>query len=131
MGGSGGGRRRSWRLLLDRRWGGDAEGGLGGLGPRSGGAAAQGALEGSAAAADVGVIEGVMGVHDGVGGATDDGSTAVVAKWLAAPVALLVDAATTARSAAASAHGHVTYDEGVRMAGVVSNRAGGGTTGGG
>jgi cobyrinic acid a,c-diamide synthase len=77
--------------------------------------------------ADVAVVEGVMGCFDGVDGASEDGSTAQVAKWLGAPVVLVLDAAAAARSAAASALGFERFDPGLRVAGVVANRVGGAT----
>ena len=42
--------------------------------------------------ADVALIEGVMGLFDGVDATSDTGSTAEIAKWLGAPVLLVIDA---------------------------------------
>jgi cobyrinic acid a,c-diamide synthase len=74
--------------------------------------------------ADIAVVEGVMGLYDGVAGAGEFASTAHVAKLLNAPVVLVVDAASAGRSVAALVHGFVTYDPGVRVGGVVLNRVG-------
>jgi cobyrinic acid a,c-diamide synthase len=78
-----------------------------------------------AADADVAVVEGVMGCFDGIDGAGEDGSTAQVAKWLDAPVVLVIDAAAMARSVAAVAVGFERFDPDLRLAGVVANRVGG------
>jgi cobyrinic acid a,c-diamide synthase len=80
-----------------------------------------------AATADLAVIEGVMGCFDGADGVTEDGSTAQVAKWLAAPVALVMDAAALSRSAAAVVLGFERFDPDLDLAGVIFNRAGGAT----
>jgi cobyrinic acid a,c-diamide synthase len=77
--------------------------------------------------ADVALIEGVMGCFDGVDGASDDGSTAQIAKWLGAPVVLVLDAAALARSAAAVVLGFERFDPDLRVAGVIANRVGGAT----
>ncbi|MDN3357446.1 cobyrinate a,c-diamide synthase [Actinomadura sp. DC4] len=74
--------------------------------------------------ADLAVVEGVMGLYDGAAGAGEFASTAHVAKLLAAPVVLVVDAASAGRSVAALVHGFVTYDPGVRIGGVILNRVG-------
>ncbi|HEV3034836.1 MAG TPA: cobyrinate a,c-diamide synthase [Solirubrobacteraceae bacterium] len=74
--------------------------------------------------AEVAVIEGVMGMFDGVSGRGELASTAHVAKLLRAPVLLVVDAAAMARSAAAIVHGYRTFDPDVNVAGVIFNRVG-------
>ena len=52
--------------------------------------------------ADVAIVEGVMGLFDGMSGRNDSASTAHVAKILDAPVLLVVDASKAARSIAGS-----------------------------
>jgi cobyrinic acid a,c-diamide synthase len=74
--------------------------------------------------ADVAVIEGVMGLFDGASGRGELASTAHVAKLLRAPVLLVVDGSSMARSAAAIVHGFTTFDPEVDVAGVVFNRVG-------
>jgi len=73
------------------------------------------------AGADIAVIEGVMGLFDGIDGVSEAGSTAEIAKVLAAPVILVVDARSQARSAAALVHGFASFDPGVKIAGVIFN----------
>jgi cobyrinic acid a,c-diamide synthase len=73
--------------------------------------------------ADLLVVEGVMGVFDGA----DDGgpsSTADVAALLDAPILLVVDGSGMSQSIAALVHGFATYDDRVRVMGVVCNRVG-------
>lgn len=79
----------------------------------------------SSADADISVIEGVMGLYDGIGGLSDNGSTASVAKLLRAPVILVLDAWASARSIAASALGFRVFDSKVNLAGVILNRVAG------
>src|SRR5205809_6133925 len=78
-----------------------------------------------AAQADLAVVEGVMGCFDGADGATEDGSTAQIAKWLGAPVVLVLDAGALVRSAAAVVLGFERFDPELRVEGVVFNRVGG------
>ncbi len=78
----------------------------------------------NSAGADLCIIEGVMGLFDGSDGTSEDGSTAQVAKWLDAPVVLVVDAWALSRSAAAVVKGFAEFDPGLRLAGVLFNRVG-------
>ncbi|MGY1717482.1 cobyrinate a,c-diamide synthase [Blastococcus sp. SYSU DS0552] len=77
--------------------------------------------------ADVAVVEGVMGLFDGATHPSVEpgfASTAHVAGLLRAPVVLVVDASSQARSVAALVHGFATFDPSVRLGGVVLNRVG-------
>jgi cobyrinic acid a,c-diamide synthase len=78
----------------------------------------------AAAGADIAIIEGVMGLFDGISPAADEGSTAEMAKWLSAPVVLLVDASGMARSLAAVARGFATFDPELPISAVIANRVG-------
>src|SRR5262245_65186584 len=77
--------------------------------------------------ADLVIVEGVMGCFDGLDGTGDDGSTAQVAKWLGAPVELVIDAEAAARSAAAVVLGFEHFDGALEIAGVIATRVAGGT----
>lgn len=76
----------------------------------------------TAAAADLVLIEGVMGLYDG--GENGISSTANIAKLLKAPVVLVLDAKAMGESAAALALGFKLYDPGIDFAGVIANRLG-------
>jgi cobyrinic acid a,c-diamide synthase len=90
------------------------------------------ALFGRAArSADVSLVEGVMGVYDGLGYDDETGSSAEVAKLLRAPVVLVLDASRLARSAGAVALGFRHFDPALPLAGFVVNRAAGASHGGG
>ncbi len=78
-----------------------------------------------AADADLAVVEGMMGCFDGLGPADEAGSTAEVAKWLGAPVVLVVDVAAQARSVAAVVLGFERFDPALRVVGVIANRVAG------
>jgi len=79
--------------------------------------------------ADVFVIEGVMGLFDGVRGEPGSprrrGATADIAARFGLPVLLVLDVARQAQSAAAVAQGFAAHDPAVRIAGVVLNRLAG------
>ena len=74
---------------------------------------------------DVAVVEGMMGLFDGVTGASEEGSTAEIAKLLDLPVVLVLDAGNSARSIAAVVRGFETFDQSLRIAGIVLNRVAG------
>ena len=72
--------------------------------------------------ADLAIVEGVMGLFDGVAGHGELASTAHVAKLLRAPVVLVVDASSQSRSVAALVHGFASWDPQVRIGGVILNK---------
>jgi cobyrinic acid a,c-diamide synthase len=74
--------------------------------------------------ADVAVVEGVMGLHDGARGRSDFASTAHVARLLSAPVLLVLDTSAQARTAAATVLGMQAFDPRIRLAAVVLNHVG-------
>jgi cobyrinic acid a,c-diamide synthase len=71
---------------------------------------------------DVAVVEGCLGLFDGHDNRTEEGSTAQVAKWLGAPVLLVLDAGSAGRSAAAVIRGCQQFDQGLQLCGVLLNR---------
>ncbi|HDR73541.1 MAG TPA: cobyrinate a,c-diamide synthase [Methanoculleus sp.] len=77
----------------------------------------------AAAGADIAVIEGVMGMFDGLEG-SDFGSTAHVARILAAPLVLVADVRGASRSANAMVKGYREFDPTVPFGGVIYNRVG-------
>jgi cobyrinic acid a,c-diamide synthase len=74
--------------------------------------------------ADIAIIEGVMGLYDGLKGSNETGSTAQIAKLLRCPVILVIDAHGMHRTAAALAFGYKNFDQNVHLAGIVLNRVG-------
>ncbi|MCR4515008.1 cobyrinate a,c-diamide synthase [Aeromicrobium sp. 50.2.37] len=81
-------------------------------------------LQHGAAGADLAVVEGVMGLHDGMLGTDGYASTAHVARATDSPVVLVVDVSSASRSIAALVQGMVAFDTSVRVAGVVLNKVG-------
>jgi cobyrinic acid a,c-diamide synthase len=77
--------------------------------------------------ADIAVIEGVMGVFDGIDGKSEIASTSELAKTLKAPVILVIDAYGLAGSAAALVLGYKSLDPELRLSGVILNRVAGDT----
>lgn len=71
--------------------------------------------------ADLLIVEGVMGLFDGANDGSPS-STADVARMLAAPVVLVVDASSMSRSVAAIVHGFRSFDADTEVGGVILNR---------
>ncbi len=70
-------------------------------------------------AADISIVEGVMGLFDGA--VKDQGSSATIAKLLDIPVILVVNAKSMAYTIAPILHGLKTFDPEVKIAGVIFN----------
>ncbi len=75
--------------------------------------------------ADISVIEGVMGFYDGYDGRSELGSSAHLSKVLKCPVALVLNASSSARSLGAVAKGFVDFDPDVNIGGIIFNKVGG------
>lgn len=72
--------------------------------------------------ADIGIVEGVMGLFDGAN--KDIGSSAEIARLLSLPVILVVDASSVAYSVAPLLHGFKHFDKRIQFAGVIFNKTG-------
>ncbi|WP_094228060.1 cobyrinate a,c-diamide synthase [Methanolobus psychrotolerans] len=73
--------------------------------------------------ADINIVEGVMGLFDGMD-STEVASSAHVAKTLGIPVILIVNVHGMSRSAAAIVKGFSEFDKDVKIAGVILNKVG-------
>lgn len=72
----------------------------------------------------IAVIEGVMGLFDGIGPSSAEGSSAQIAVISGVPVVLVVNARGMAASAAALVRGFAGFDPRIRLAGVIFNNVG-------
>jgi cobyrinic acid a,c-diamide synthase len=82
-------------------------------------------LRAGAAQADLLVIEGAMGLFDGIPSAPlRSGATADLAARLGLPVLLVIDVSGQSQSAAALVRGFASHDADVRICGIVLNRVG-------
>lgn len=72
---------------------------------------------------DISVIEGVMGLYDGLRD-TEKGSTAHLAKITRSPIILIVDARSMSRSAGAIVLGYKEFDKELDLRGVILNNIG-------
>jgi cobyrinic acid a,c-diamide synthase len=79
----------------------------------------------ASASADLAVVEGVMGLFDGLNGTDQSGSSAQMAAMLGLPVILVVDARAVGRSAAATVWGFSSFDPDLHISGVIFNNVGG------
>jgi len=83
------------------------------------------AFAAATAGGELALVEGVMGLYDGVDYLGEAGSSAELAKLLGLPTLLVVDVRAQARSAAATVLGFQRLDPAVPLAGVLVNRVGG------
>jgi cobyrinic acid a,c-diamide synthase len=82
-------------------------------------------VAGATDATDLLIVEGVMGLFDGVPGVADrDGSSASIAARFKLPVLLVLDVTAQSQSAAAMVRGFASHHPDVRVAGVILNRVG-------
>jgi len=72
----------------------------------------------------ISIIEGAMGLFDGLGAASKEGSSAQIAAITGAPVVLVVNARGMAASATALVKGFAGFDPDIRLAGVIFNNVG-------
>lgn len=70
---------------------------------------------------DIAVVEGVMGLYDGIGHEKDNFSTAHVSRMLDIPVILVVNAKGISTSIAAEVLGFKMFDKNVKIKGVILN----------
>ena len=79
----------------------------------------------NAGGADIAVVEGVMGLYDGYGGSSLEGSTADVSKIIGAPVILVINGEAMSLSAAALVSGFAGFDKDTKVQGVIINNISG------
>lgn len=68
------------------------------------------------------IVEGVMGLFDGLGGVKEEGSTYHLAKTISIPIILVVDAHGMGRSILPLIAGFLSYDTAHQIKGVILNR---------
>ncbi len=73
---------------------------------------------------DIGIVEGVMGLFDGIKPDSLKGSTASVADLLGIPIILVVNAKSMAQSIAAIVKGYHTLWANIKISGVIANNVG-------
>lgn len=75
----------------------------------------------AARGADILLVEGVRGLFEGADALKDTGSSAEIAKLLDIPVVLVVNARSITRSAAALIKGFLSFDQNLRICGIILN----------
>lgn len=79
-------------------------------------------FQNSAEKTDFAVLEGVMGLYDGLGGVREEGSSYHLAKVTRTPIVLVVDAKGMGRSVISLIAGFLDYDREYLIQGVILNR---------
>lgn len=71
---------------------------------------------------DFSIVEGVMGLYDGIDNSLDNGSSAHISRILNLPVVLVVDGVGKSTSIAAQVMGYQNFDKRVNIIGVIINK---------
>ena len=71
---------------------------------------------------DISIVEGVMGLYDGIDNSLDNNSSAHIARFLGVPVILVLDGVGKSTSIAAQVLGYKMLDPRVNIAGVIINK---------
>lgn len=71
---------------------------------------------------DISIVEGVMGLYDGIDNSLDNNSSAHLSRVLGIPVILVVDGVGKSTSVAAQVLGYQLLDKRVNIAGVIINK---------
>ena len=71
---------------------------------------------------DIGIVEGVMGLFDGHGTTSNEGSASHLSEVLNLPIILVVDARGKSRSIAAEILGYMSFEKNTKIAGILLNR---------
>ncbi len=71
---------------------------------------------------DIALIEGVMGLYDGLGTKEETASTQEIAKLLGAPILLVIDSKGMSRSGAAMALGYKKFDSELTIGAIILNK---------
>lgn len=79
-------------------------------------------FQNSAKGADFAILEGVMGLYDGLGGIREEGSSYHLAKVTKTPIVLVVDSKGMGRSVISLIAGFLDYDDKHLIKGVILNR---------
>jgi len=73
---------------------------------------------------DISVVEGMFGLYDSLDGLTERGSSAEIAKIIACPVVLIIDAERANRSLLALIRGFREFDPAIQIKGLILNNIG-------
>ena len=79
----------------------------------------------NSADADISIIEGVMGLYDGIELKKDIGSTSSIAKITNTPVILVVDGSAIAKSIVAEIKGYLDFDKDLKISAIIINNVSG------
>jgi cobyrinic acid a,c-diamide synthase len=73
---------------------------------------------------DISIVEGVMGLFDGISWKSNKGSSFDISRIINIPVIMAIDISASGRSAAALVSGFKNFDKKLKLKGIILNRAG-------